>query len=152
MNVVGIDPGLTGGIAVLSSSGAWLHGRRMPVLQVKQRKLIDVKLVMDFIGDQVGQVVVEAPNSMPRQGLQSTYNFGRHCGAVEAVALMTGAPVQLVTPSQWKGKLGVSSDKRASLDRARMEFGPHERWTVLANEGCAEAALIALWWLHQRPT
>lgn len=145
--VVGIDPGISGGVSVLTWTGRFITGIRMPSVLMGKRAMVDtVALDALMIGfENVRSVVIEAPNSMPKQGLQSTFNFGRHCGAVEGWAVSLRCPVRLVTPSVWKKFFALSSDKRASLDRARMEFGPDERWTVLANDGIAEAALIALW-------
>jgi crossover junction endodeoxyribonuclease RuvC len=152
-SIIGIDPGLTGGIAVVSRDGSFVHGVRMPILLVGKRKMVDTfKLTQvryEFCASSEeyrSPVVIEANNSMPRQGLQSTFNFGRHSGAVEGWAISTGHPLKLVTASQWKKYFGLSSDKRASMDRAALEFGRQPLWDVLANNGIAEAALIALWW------
>lgn len=158
--IIGIDPGMTGGIAMLSDSGEYLGGRRMPLVVDGKRKLVDGGLLNDFVYNTrpVGvegalkRIVIEAPNSMPGQGLQSTFNFGRMCGAVETWATSRACPVTLVTPQVWKRSLtliGAGRDKRASLDKAVLEFGPDPLWQVLANDGIAEAALIALWWQRQ---
>lgn len=148
--IIGIDPGVKGGVAVLSERRL-IGCMRMPMVTHGKRDLVATDALDAFLRQHVGRgmitaVVIEAPNSMPRQGLQSTFNFGRHCGSVEGWAIGKGCPVQLVTPSVWKKAFALSTDKRASLDRARLEFGPNERWNVLANDGIAEAALIALWW------
>jgi hypothetical protein len=58
--------------------------------------------------------------------------------------------VNWVTPQKWKKHFSLSSDKAASLDRARLEFGASSLWTVKANDGIAEAALIALYWHRSR--
>jgi hypothetical protein len=148
-SIIGIDPGLTGGFAFVTRDGSFMHGGRMPILTVGKRKMVDTFKLSEFfdVGDgSLSPIVIEANNSMPRQGLQSTFNFGRHSGAVEGWAVSTGNPLKLVTASQWKKHFGLSSDKRASMDRAALEFGRQPLWDVLANNGIAEAALIALWW------
>lgn len=155
--IIGIDPGMTGGIAMLSDSGEFLGGQRMPLVVDGKRKLVDGGLLNDFVYNTrpVGmegalkRIVIEAPNSMPGQGLQSTFNFGRMCGAVETWATSRACPVTMTTPGQWKKAMGLTKDKRASLDKAVLEFGPDPLWQVLANDGIAEAALIALWWQRQ---
>jgi crossover junction endodeoxyribonuclease RuvC len=153
-SIIGIDPGLTGGIAVVTRDGSFVYGDRMPVMLMGKRKMVDTFKLTEFLDDYclvpgsgfLCPIVIEANNSMPRQGLQSTFNFGRHSGAVEGWAIGTGQPLKLVTASQWKKYFGLSSDKRASMDRAALEFGRQPLWDVLANNGIAEAALIALWW------
>jgi crossover junction endodeoxyribonuclease RuvC len=151
--VIGIDPGMKGGVAVLDHGGRFVGGMRMPSVLRGKRAMVETSAVDAFVrqyvgGDDISAIVLEAPNSMPGQGLQSTFTFGRFCGAVEGWAVGRGCAVQLVTPVVWKKHFALSRDKRASLDRARLEFGSHERWAVLANDGIAESALIALWWLQ----
>ena len=144
--LVGIDPGFTGGLSAISPMGNFLTGIRMPIVVSGKRKLIDGNAIDNWAAQfDIQHVTIEAPNSMPRQGLQSTFNFGRACGAVETWAVTIGCPVTLVTPSIWKKALKLTPDKQASLDKARLLFGAHELWHVKANDGIAEAALIAYW-------
>lgn len=156
--IIGIDPGKSGGVAIVSSgSGRLLAGRRMPILLHGKRDVVDVYELNAWVagqrpigmGGHVERVVLEQVHAMPGQGVSSMFNFGRHTGAVEGWAVSLAAPVHWVTPQKWKKHFGLSKDKRASLDRARLEFGADTMWDVLANDGIAEAALIALWWLRQ---
>jgi hypothetical protein len=151
--LIGCDPGRTGGIAVLDHLGRLVDGIRMPVLTHGRREIVDIKLVDQFVRENAGvlrgqqhPVVIEQVSSRPGQGVASTFNFGRHTGAVEGWAVSRGGPVNWVTPQKWKKYFSLSSDKAASLDRARLEFGASSLWTVKANDGIAEAALIALYW------
>ena len=152
--IVSVDPGKNGGVAVLSETGEFWGGIRTPLLQHGKRDLVDVlqiKVWLDDIShDEISSIVLEQVNAMPGQGVTSMFNFGRHTGSVEAYALSTGKPVVWVTPQKWKGYFGLSKDKMASLDRARLEFGNNPLWRVKANDGIAEAALIALWSLRNR--
>ncbi len=153
--LIGIDPGKSGGVALVGEGGEFLHGVRMPTVKHGKRDLVDPRAinealtVVDDVGGIVTRgVVIEQVGAMPGQGVSSMFNFGRHTGAVEGWALGTGLPVSWVTPAVWKRYFGLSRDKRASLDRARLEFGDLKLWDVLANDGIAEAALIALWGLR----
>lgn len=147
--IIGIDPGKSGGIAVVTARGAFVFGMRMPITKHGKRDLVDVRRIVDEVGTRtLDRIVIEQVNAMPGQGVTSMFNFGRHTGAVEGWALGTGRPVSWVTPQVWKKHYGLSRDKRASLDRARFEFGDSDLWRVLANDGIAEAALVALWWLR----
>jgi len=155
--VIGVDPGQSGGVAVIGRDRVLKHAIRMPVLQRSKRKVVDSAAIMQMLRaacdddlSRIEVVVLEAVSAMPRQGVTSMFNFGRAAGAVEAVALMTGAPVEWITPRVWKGHYGLGSNKRASLDMARLKFGESHLWGVLANDGIAEAALLALYWMDKR--
>lgn len=152
MIIIGIDCGQTGGVAAIDGDGQLLMYCRMPIIQHGKRKLVDTaKLDHFFKPDHADQLLfcIEQVSAMPSQGSVSGFNFGRAAGAVEGWALSYGVPVQFVTPQKWKKDLNLSSDKQQSLDRAKLEFGQLKIWDVKANDGIAEAALIALWHLKQ---
>lgn len=157
--IIGIDPGKSGGVAMLSDRGDFLGGIRMPLLSHGKRDLVDPEALNRFVAENrraaiegvLRSTVLEQVNAMPRQGVVSMFNFGRHTGSVECWALGNSGKVRWVTPAVWKKSYGFpkGADKMASLDRARMEFGHTEvDWNVKANDGIAEAALIALWSLR----
>jgi len=87
-------------------------------------------------------------HAMPRQGVTSSFSFGRATGAAETLAILTGAGTSWVEPRVWKKHHMLGPDKRRSLALAA-ELWPFmldkKLWGVLANEGIAEAALIARW-------
>lgn len=152
MTLIGIDCGQTGGVAAISDRGKLLTYTRMPIVEHGKRKLVDtVKLdqIFDIHITDTTTFVIEQVSAMPAQGSVSGFNFGRAMGAVEGWALIYGVPIVFVTPQKWKKDLNLSSDKQQSLDRARLEFGVAKIWDVKANDGIAEAALIALWRLKQ---
>ena len=149
--IIGVDPGKSGGVAMIDAGGRLVSGRRMPILKHGKRDLVDTAALYDWVdARQVDTIVLEQVSAMPGQGSVSGFNFGRHTGSVEGWALSNGCAVHWVTPGKWKKHFNLSSDKRASLDRARLEFGEDPRWQVLANDGIAEAGLIALWYLTTR--
>lgn len=67
-----------------------------------------------------------------------------------AIAAVTHMSVELVTPATWKRSLGLSTDKRASLHKARLLFQPADL-ALAKHEGRAEALLIAHWALRRAP-
>jgi crossover junction endodeoxyribonuclease RuvC len=151
MIALGIDPGARGGLAILDGTGL-VEAIRMPILAHGSRTLVDTAEIAKFAGfhtEPLDVIVIELVHSMPKQGVASSFAFGRAAGAVEGWAVSTGLPVNWTTASSWKKRLGLGKDKRASLDAARLHFGYDPRWGVLANDGLAEAALIALDWIRQ---
>ena len=69
-----------------------------------------------------------------------TLGFGSILSVLQTLRL----PLELVTPAVWKRGIGLSSDKRASLDKARLLF-PTADLTLAKYDGRAEALLLAHW-------
>lgn len=147
---IGIDPGQSGGVAMVrAGSGELVAYMRMPMIALGKRPCVDTAALSYWCSQNVGRgivsgIVIEQVASMPRQGVASSFNFGRHAGAVEGWALSKGCRIVMQPPSSWKRKLGLSRDKQGSLDMARQAFGDLSVWKVKANDGIAEAALLAL--------
>lgn len=144
--VLGCDPGLSGALALVETDGPLLSEViDMPVIRYGKAAVIDGARILDWLdGRDIGAIVVEDVHSMPRQGVASTFAFGRALGGVEAVLTALGVPLTHVRPEKWKRKAGLGKDKASSLDLARLRFGPREEFRRKKDEGRAEAALIAL--------
>lgn len=144
MLIYGIDPGMTGGIAVLTGDGIIVAGFRMPIWEPGGRRMVNGKAVSDIF-DQwpPGRIVIEAVHSMPAQGVASTFTFGKAVGSVEALASSTGAQLFWVTPQKWKRRMQLSADKEHSTLLATALFGSDRLWRKKVENGIAEAALIA---------
>tara|TARA_R110000796_G_scaffold18021_3_gene54903 strand:- start:449 stop:913 length:465 start_codon:yes stop_codon:yes gene_type:complete len=150
MITIGIDCGQTGGVAIVED-GKFISGKRMPIIQRGKWKHVDIRALMQWITPETTAsrgvtFVIESVHAMPAQGVSSSFAFGRAAGGVEAWAMAYGLPVEWVSPAKWKKAMGLSSDKQASMDACKLHFGAHPFWDVKANDGIAEAALIALWW------
>jgi len=150
MITLGIDCGQTGGVSVVED-GKFVLGTRMPIIQRGKWKHVDVRALMQWLNrvpvpQRDMTFVIESVHAMPTQGVSSSFAFGRATGGVEAWAMAYGMPVEWVSPAKWKKDLGVTSDKQSSLDACKLHFGANKLWDVKANDGVAEAALIALWW------
>ena len=152
MITIGIDCGQTGGVAIVEDD-KFLAGRRMPIITRGKWKHVDIRALMQwelgmppYRDDERPTFVIESVHAMPAQGVSSSFAFGRATGAPEAWAMSYGQPVEWVSPAKWKRAMGLSSDKQASMDACKLHFGANKLWDVKANDGIAEAALIALWW------
>lgn len=149
MITIGIDPGIKGGVAaVATKTQRYEGGIRMPTIIVGKKTRVDAAALFRYLDSHDGnieRVVIEQVHAMPKQGVTSVFSFGHSAGVAEACAMLTGAPVEFVSPAKWKTHFGLTSDKRASLDAARRLFGHLWTRTLLADEGVAEAALIALY-------
>ena len=151
--IAGIDPGLKGGLALVHAETGKLDiAKRMPTTELRGKPVIYTPEIRYWLS-YADRVVIEQVNPMPKQGVSSCFRFGMVYGGLLACAELAELPIELVTPAVWKKHFSLSSSKRASLDAARRRFGPSDQidYSVLAEEGKAEAALIAAWWIDKRP-
>jgi hypothetical protein len=137
--ILGIDPGVTGGIAFLLSSGA-IEAGDLPTVAGS----VDIDALVRRIRNQRPRLaIVERAQAMPKQGVSSTFKYGVAYGALCAVTALLEIPTHLVTPAKWKKHFNLDSDKeksRALAIRLWPGCGLFER---KKDHGRAEAALIA---------
>lgn len=163
MIVCAIDPGQEGGVAVVERGpdGVFqiVDAIPMPLVQATKKPALDADRLAEFIeGFQVDVGVIERVGSMPKQGVASSFQFGRMFGSAEAVLMAFAPRLAYATPGVWKRAMGLSSSKIASLDLATQMFGrdardefwpPGPRGGKSANEGVAEAALLGAWYIQK---
>ena len=148
MIVAGIDPGKTGAMAILFPDGSGTVHRVPLVKKPKEQPAWSLWAQEWHAALTIAEpdmIVIEQVGSMPGQGVSSTFNFGRSLGFIHAIAAMSKAPVHFVTPSSWKGKLGLlKADKNASRELVR-QWLPllTSEVTRVKDDGVAEAALLA---------
>ena len=159
MIVLGVDPGKTGGLALVEVDGVGRidvrHAMRTPTMQVRAKVALDGMEAFVRFGGRAGLPkavgVVELVHAMPRQGVSSSFQFGRMFGGVEVLVHCLCDRVEYVAPNVWKKAMGLSSSKRASLDLATRMLGQEAAdkwWPLMKDEGVAEAALIAVWYVR----
>ena len=125
MKIIGIDPGLSGAIAILENNKV-KDIFDMPVMSEgkKNKRQLNsaqlVKLIKDNIKDEEEvTVIVEQVNAMPGQGVTSMFNFGQTFGAIKGVCAALGLPIFFVRPSKWKKHFElINSSKDASRTKA----------------------------------
>ena len=121
MKIIGIDPGLSGAIAILQDNKV-IGLFDMPVMaegKKNKRQLNSAQLVNiikdNFIGKEEIVVVVEQVNAMPGQGVTSMFNFGQTFGAIKGLCAALELPIYFVRPSKWKKHFElINSSKDAS--------------------------------------
>jgi crossover junction endodeoxyribonuclease RuvC len=149
MEVVGVDPGLSG--AVASWNGTQLCTVEVPSFKAAARGLevdwASLYFDVDIQFSTADHVFIERVGSMPGQGVASTFKFGYVAGGFRGMFTAMGRPITLVTPQKWKKALSVGASKDSSVARATQLFpsyapifrGPRGG----LKDGVAEAALIA---------
>jgi crossover junction endodeoxyribonuclease RuvC len=151
--IVGIDPGLKGGIAFYTPST--LLAFRTPTKEVpfikKGKKKTRNDMDLDAIRDElrlytVTHVFLEKVSAMPGQGVTGMFRFGQNLGQWQGLLAGLDLPYTMVTPQMWKKHMGlIKADKGQSVELAR-SFWPNQSETFkykTADEGRAEASLIA---------
>tara|TARA_B100000674_G_scaffold77408_1_gene53868 strand:+ start:517 stop:1014 length:498 start_codon:yes stop_codon:yes gene_type:complete len=122
MIIFGIDPGLSGAIAILHKKKV-LNLYEMPVMSEgkKNKKQLNSAQLVNIINEHLRvdneevAVVVEQVNAMPGQGVTSMFNFGQTFGAIKGVCAALQLPIYLVRPSKWKKHFElINSSKDAS--------------------------------------
>jgi len=153
MILLGIDPGIKGGLAIVSTESYRQpyveEGIRMPSFKQGKHNLVDADAVFKWLTQwPIDQVVIEQVTSYG-MGLATAMAFGKSVGSVTAVAQLTCKRIEWVTPAVWKKTFQLSKDKQASIDLARKKFGDSFRWNFKADDGIAEAALLCQWYLDK---
>ena len=147
--ILGIDPGLTGGWALLTDHGAFVGADDLPIIRDNSTAWVDAPELVAQINACLSErvhirAVIERVHSMPAQGISSAFTFGVGFGSVLACLQLLPASIEFVSPAAWKRGLGLSKDKSASLDRARLLY-PQASLKRQKDDGRAEALLIAHW-------
>ncbi len=108
MKIIGIDPGLSGAIAILENNKV-LKVFEMPTMaegKKNKKQLNSAQLVTllqnNIIKNEEVSVVVEQVNAMPGQGVTSMFNFGQTFGAIKGICAALQLPIFFVRPSKWK--------------------------------------------------
>ena len=125
MKIIGIDPGLSGAIAVLENNKV-LNIFDIPVMSEgkKNKRQLNSALLVNLLRENINKeeevaVVVEQVNAMPGQGVTSMFNFGQTFGALKGICAALELPIFFVRPSKWKKYFElINSSKDASRTKA----------------------------------
>jgi len=139
MIYIGIDPGMSGGIAIIDDTGFLAA-----TLVIKGSTEHDVA---DWLRDYSGseslrpQAVIESVHSMPKQGVASSFKFGRSFGFLLGCLTCLKIPYTLATPQTWQKamKCMTKGDKNVTKAAAQRLY-PDFLHVTHAN---ADAILLA---------
>ena len=158
MKIIGIDPGLSGGIAILKENKV-LDLFDMPVMSEgkKNKRQLNSAQLANLIKKNIKTnedvaVVVEQVNAMPGQGVTSMFNFGQSFGAIKGVCAALEVPIYFVRPSKWKKYFDlINSSKDASRTKV-IEMYPtlSEKLSKKKDVNKSDAILIARFFRETR--
>ena len=120
MRIIGIDPGLSGGIAILDDLKIF-DMFDMPIMsegkknknQLNSAQLVNIIKKHIVLGKTF--VIVEQVSAMPGQGVTSMFNFGQTFGSIKGICAALNLPIFYVRPAKWKKHFElINSSKDAS--------------------------------------
>ena len=150
MRIIGIDPGLSGAIAVLDDLKIF-DLFDMPIMpegkknknQLNSAQLVNI--IKRHIHTNSTFVIVEQVSAMPGQGVTSMFNFGQTFGAIKGICASLNLPIFYVRPAKWKKHFDlINASKDASRTKA-IEMYPSisDRLKKKKDVNKADAILIA---------
>ncbi len=165
--VWGVDPGITGAVVsvrvdldnreVLGVGFVSPALEKYTLLSGKKRSRINAHETYNLlvslatIYGKPDIIEFEEVSAMPKQGVSSTFSFGRSTGNIEALASLF-CSLSRVRPNVWKRTLGVPADKNAAIRWARAwakEYFPNalEYLRKCSHDGRADALGLAVYGL-----
>ena len=147
MIIVGIDPGVTGALA-LFRDGELTDINDMPVRdgRVDAREIVDTFSVWE-----PDVVYLEWTQPMPKNGSIASYSLGLNSGIVIGLVQASGIPLERVRPAAWKLAMGLRGKPKAASRGMASELWPQfaQMFRRVKDDGRAEAALIARYGAYQ---
>ena len=151
---IGIDPGLSGAVAVLGTDGVLLALHDVPVLTLSTRsgsrteyELPGMAALLRTYTAPGAHVLIEASQAMPGQGVASTWTTGYGYGAWVGLLAALQIAYTIIRPASWKRALGLGKDKEAARLRA-MQLYPKADLRHKRDHGRAEALLLVWYGVH----
>jgi len=151
--VLALDPGLSGGIAILDEQTILLLAD-MPVHKVSRGKSVRPELDMHGLctllaRHQVDHAVIEQVSARPGQGVTSMFRFGYAAGALYGAVAALGLPVSFVRPKAWQRFCGIGPHPDEARRRASQLYpAAADRLSRKVDANKAEALLIGRYGQH----
>ena len=130
MKIIGIDPGLSGAIAILENNKVF-NIFDIPVMSEgkKNKRQLNSALLVSLLRENIKDsedvvVVVEQVNAMPGQGVTSMFNFGQTFGAIKGICAALTLPIFFVRPSKWKKHFELINSSKDSSRTKAIEMYP----------------------------
>lgn len=159
--IIGIDPGLSGALAVLYLNTLTVVAD-LPIMAVGKgtgavRNQINAAgfraLIMQLPVEEPCIVYIEKISAMPEQGIAGAFSIGDTVGCLRGVVAAMGLPIEWVTPQSWKKYFNLPRDKEAARAKA-IQLYPGAPLELKKHHNRAEAILLARygWEQQQRRT
>ena len=151
MIIIGIDPGVSGAICILTN-GKITEIYEMPTMidGKKNKKQVNGAEITNIINKELVNekdinVVIEHVSAMPGQGVTSMFNFGQSFGVLKGICAALKLPVHFIRPVKWKKHFNlINTEKDASRTKV-IEVFPYISSKISKKKDAnkADAILIA---------
>lgn len=145
---IGVDPGLSGAVAVLSGS-AETRIFDTPTAMSGGKRRYAVALMREVLAafpNRDVQAALEKVHAMPHQGVVSMFTMGEGLGLWQGLLAGMGIPYTMIAPQTWKKVMlrDMDTDKNASRLRALQLFpAVAGQLALVKHHNRAEALLLA---------
>lgn len=150
--IMGIDPGLSGAIAIYdprARAPVAIHDMPIVARGANDRRHVDLyqlSALIDGYSADCALAIIEEVSAMPRDGVASAFRFGQATGIITGIVAANYIPHITVRPAVWKMAMGLSHEKKLSLDMVRKLFPAFSHhFARKKDDGRAEALLLAVY-------
>lgn len=139
---LGLDPGKSGGLAVVD-----IHGNAIAWKMPETER--DISDLCEAVSEYKPFAAIEKVHAMPKQGVKSTFTFGHGYGGLRMALICNRIRFEEVTPRKWQADLGCPTAKKDepktkhknALKGKAQQWFPDLRVTL----STCDALLIAEW-------
>jgi hypothetical protein len=152
--VIGIDPGLEGGLACLGDHG--LQIEVMPTVGATKLREIDIPQTLRLLRgwrETLGarHLIIEKVSARPGNGVQGMFRFGVGVGVVKGLAVALDFSITEVMPTSWHRRICAgmpAGDPKGNARKRVSQLWPNVSFlrtprSSLPHDGMVDAALIA---------
>ena len=152
--ILGIDPGLKGGLVLLNSKRECVFKEPMPLVG-KELDVLELRKILS--GWEIEHCWIEQVHALPKVGAGSSFKFGKVVGQTLSTLSLSGIGYNLVSPRTWQKELGLAqrdgSTKERALQASKRLF-PKLDLTISTrsrkpHDGLVDALLIAEYGLRR---
>lgn len=148
---VGIDPGISGAIAVINAHNEVCKVYDLPLEQIGKKRRIDALQLADILKSilshyNVIACALERVSSSPQQGVGSAFTFGDTSGVIRGAISTLGLRLFFITPQKWKSNFHLVGKEKDESRRTALQYFPDavEMLKRKKDVDRAEALLLAL--------
>lgn len=140
---LGIDPGNSGGMVVVSSTGALIN-----LFQFKDRTRHEIADWLANIAPAISRAAMEKVGAMPGQGVCAMFTFGVSYGFLQGLLAAMKVPYVDVMPQKWQPRFSIPprKGKKKTEHKKIIRQKAHQLWPAKMKElnlAVCDAALIA---------
>ena len=134
--IIGIDPGAYGAATLMSMDGVIVD-----VIEFSKNTESEIcDCFIEFAQEEKLFAYIENVHAMPKQGVSSTFKFGRGYGFLIGVLTALKIPYEKVTPNTWQKYLSCQSKGNKNITKTKaQQLFPKQKIT----HAVADAILIA---------